>query len=308
MPAPMLALGALRKNGQDGLVRWLATSAGLAAIVIAVGARLGPGPALADEPSAMDDLGLTEADALAQELGIPFRAVRFADFAVVSDLPSDRLHVHGETLAQAAADFIEAISMLGIEAQTPAHPLTVVMFSDHREFVEFAARADGVDAHWMGGYYASGTNRAVMYDDVGGPEFVAASGDGAAPADIAEQAARATREKIRHEVAHLLAFNCGVQSRSIDHPLWFTEGLAESFARGALSGASPARRTARHEDDPVRAFYEQSRLMVDAMIDQDPSQIAALLRAAPEGLASSPAEFSAVSAVGGGARLEPTPP
>lgn len=292
----------------DSLVRWGATTGGAAALVIMVGARLGPGPALAEEPTERSALGLSEADALADELGIPFRAVRYADFAVVSDLPSDRLHVHGETLAQAAEDFTEAMSRLGIETWRPAQALTVVIFSDHRDFVEFARRADGVDAHWMGGYYASGSNRAVMYDDLGGPDFIEAASTGMPSAAVAEQAARATREKIRHEAAHLLAFNCGVQSRVAAHPLWLTEGLAESFARGALSGGGAGCADLRHEGDPVRAFYEQSRALVDTLVDQDPGRIAGLLRGVPGTVAAGPAPGATVSAVDGGARLEPTPP
>lgn len=292
----------------DTLVRWSATTGGAAALVIIVGARLGPGPALAEEPTERSALGLSEADALADELGIPFRAVRYADFAVVSDLSTDRLHVHGETLAEAASDFSEAMSRLGIETWRPAHALTVVIFSDHREFVEFARRADGVDAHWMGGYYASGSNRAVMYDDLGGPDFIQAAATGMPSAEVAEQAARATREKIRHEAAHLLAFNCGVQSRVAEHPLWLTEGLAESFARGALSGGETGCAHLRSESDPVRAFYEQSRALVDTLVDQDPGRVAGLLRGAPVTIAPEPGTGATVSALGGGARLDPTPP
>lgn len=275
-----------------GPLRWFGTTGLIAAVVVAIGARLGPGPALADEGFDPNDARLDEAAALASDLGIPFRAVRFADFAVVSDLPSDRLDVHGATLAEAGSDFFEAMSRLGLETHRPARPLIVVIFSDHREFVAFAQRADGVEAHWMGGYYASGSNHAVMYDDLGGPEFLQAADQGLCPGEVRAQAARATREKIRHEAAHLLAFNCGVQSRTGDHPLWLTEGLAESFARGALSGSPGQSATARHDDDPVRAFYEQSRAAVDAIVHSDPARLAEYLRSARAAFAvGAPAAF-----------------
>jgi hypothetical protein len=46
---------------------------------------------------------------------------------------------------------------------------------------------------------------------------------------LGEQALLSSEAKTIHEAVHLLAFNCGVQSRAIAYPFWVTEGLATGF-------------------------------------------------------------------------------
>jgi hypothetical protein len=43
------------------------------------------------------------------------------------------------------------------------------------------------------------------------------------------QVAAQNNSKTMHEAAHQVAFNLGIQKRSVDYPLWFSEGLACSF-------------------------------------------------------------------------------
>ncbi len=46
---------------------------------------------------------------------------------------------------------------------------------------------------------------------------------------LASEASYAADAKTIHEATHLLAFNCGVQSRAHHYPFWITEGLATTF-------------------------------------------------------------------------------
>lgn len=46
---------------------------------------------------------------------------------------------------------------------------------------------------------------------------------------IESEARAASESKMIHEAIHLLAFNCGVQSRAHEYPFWLTEGLAMAF-------------------------------------------------------------------------------
>ncbi len=292
------------REGARPALRWLATACGVAAVVVALGLRLGPGPALAED--AARDQAFAEIEALVNGLGMPFRAAPFGPFVVISDLPSDALELHGATLVEAARDFDVALDRLGIQAPPATGPLVVLIFAEHREFLEFAARHDAVDAHWMGGYFSPGAERIALYDDRRSPAFVAAARDSTCSASVLEQAEVATRLKLRHEAAHLLAFARGIQPAHGAEPLWLVEGFAESFARGALSGSLTPPTPEAHETDPVRAFYERSRAAVDAMVLADPLRLGAMLRSGrdigPSG------DIAAVSTVTPSAKLDPTPP
>lgn len=46
---------------------------------------------------------------------------------------------------------------------------------------------------------------------------------------LREQVEAASITKTIHEATHLIAFNCGLQSRAHQYPFWLTEGLATSF-------------------------------------------------------------------------------
>lgn len=51
------------------------------------------------------------------------------------------------------------------------------------------------------------------------------------------QARQSTEAKTIHEAIHLIAFNCGLQSRSHQFPFWLTEGLAASFETENATGS-----------------------------------------------------------------------
>ncbi len=246
----------------------------------------------------------------------PLRQVRTRWFVLWTDAPLDRAAELADTLDLAAERFLKRSDAFGLPVAAPTQPLVCVFFSRHTDFLRFASAQDGVDASWMGGYYAAGANRVVAYDDASGAEFSAALA--ACPAETPEGRARreallteawdATREKLLHEAAHLLAFNTGLQTPSVAYPAWLTEGIAESFARGSLGG-SPARPGAAHSHvacaaspvsrpeypdpksrpDEIDSFYAGSLSLVDSMLTADPGALAALLR----DVRSSPSEAHA---------------
>jgi hypothetical protein len=149
----------------------------------------------------------------------------------------------------------------------------------------------------MGGYYASAARHVAVYDDAGSPAFLEGARLGVPAPELGRQASSATRQKLRHEVAHLLVFAVADLPDQSRVPAWLTEGLAESFARGALSGETVA---SPNPDslDAVRAFYERSRARVDAIAITDPSRLGALLRGDVDAPADTPSDAATVSAVG----------
>lgn len=63
---------------------------------------------------------------------------------------------------------------LGVPMIEPEQKLACVLIQDHDRFEAFALAQDGIEARWMGGYYATHTNRVVFYDTETAPDFVRA--------------------------------------------------------------------------------------------------------------------------------------
>jgi len=169
---------------------------------------------------------------------------RTARFVIRGDIGRADAAQVGAWLEQVAEVFDAEARALGFEPRAIAAPLTVVFLRDRETFITFARERDLIDASRMGGYYAPAGNRVVLYDDRSTESFAAAlaSPDPAERAAAARDASRATRRKIAHEAAHLLAFNTGVQERGVEYPGWFTEGLAERVAARAMNEAPRASR------------------------------------------------------------------
>jgi hypothetical protein len=82
------------------------------------------------------------------------------------------------------------------------------------------------------GYYSQRTNRVAMYDLTGADALP--QGARVTSADhinriLARPQAERTVATIVHEATHQLAFNCGLQARYADIPLWVSEGIAVFF-------------------------------------------------------------------------------
>lgn len=63
---------------------------------------------------------------------------------------------------------------LGLPMVEPDSKLQCVLIQDHDRFEAFALGQDGIEAGWMGGYYATHTNRVVFYDTETAPAFARA--------------------------------------------------------------------------------------------------------------------------------------
>ncbi len=115
---------------------------------------------------------------------------------------------------------------LGIDR--PDWPLVAVVFSNRNDYARYTAGDAGPEAAASArGYYSVRTNRMVMYD-------LSAEGN-ARPVRSVEDVNRRMAlalgnvSTIVHEATHQIAFNCGLQRRFADNPLWLTEGMATYF-------------------------------------------------------------------------------
>jgi hypothetical protein len=90
----------------------------------------------------------------------------------------------------------------------PEFPLVSLVLKDRADFLRFAEAEIGTMAESVIGYYHLGTNRMITFNV---PNFERNSAT------------------IIHEATHQLAYNCGLQRRYADNPLWVGEGLATYF-------------------------------------------------------------------------------
>jgi hypothetical protein len=131
----------------------------------------------------------------------------------------------------------------GFELQDPEWPLVSQVFNSKAAFSHYTRPELGDATASISGYYSLRTNRVSMYDLTGV--------DGRLPARqtrahinrlLSRPQAERTVATIIHEATHQLAFNCGLQTRFADIPLWVSEGVAIYFETPDL-GSSKAWRT-----------------------------------------------------------------
>jgi len=193
-------------------------------------------------------------DAALKQLGPGAWETETDHFVIVSNASRSWTRQRGAILERAYKEVHRFGGKLGIRTNPPESKLLCVLLSDHAEYEAIAQAHDGVRASWVAGYYASDSNRIVFYDDSTGPAFVEARSHiedlrkqvaaGVANAKEADEAQKvlsdqldkiaaavnaASTAKTVHEATHLVAYNCGIQSRARQAPFWFTEGLATNF-------------------------------------------------------------------------------
>jgi hypothetical protein len=121
----------------------------------------------------------------------------------------------------------------GLSIREPEFPLVVQVFSDWPGYAE-ASRDDlpgGVGN--IIGYYSLRTNRVNMFDLTGAEALRGQERRRGSLRDInamlSQPAAIPLVSTIVHEATHQIAFNCGLQTRYADIPLWLCEGMAVYF-------------------------------------------------------------------------------
>lgn len=94
------------------------------------------------------------------------------------------------------------------ELPEPRFPLVGLVLADHGEFLKYAEAEIGATAKHLIGYYNLESNRMTTFNVPDWERNVAT---------------------IIHEATHQLAYNCGLQRRFADNPMWVSEGLAMFF-------------------------------------------------------------------------------
>jgi hypothetical protein len=121
----------------------------------------------------------------------------------------------------------------GLELREPEFPLVVLIFTQ-RDAYDAASREDlpgGVGN--IIGYYSLRTNRVNMFDLTGAEALRGQDRRRGSLRELnqtlSQPAAVPLVSTIVHEATHQIAFNCGLQTRYADLPLWLLEGMAVYF-------------------------------------------------------------------------------
>jgi hypothetical protein len=120
----------------------------------------------------------------------------------------------------------------GLAVQEPEFPLPILLFADRAGY-DAASREDlpGGTGNIVG-FYSLRSNRVNMFD-LTGVEAVRGGNRRGSIREInqmlSQPAAVPLVSTIVHEATHQIAFNCGLQTRYADNPLWQCEGMAVYF-------------------------------------------------------------------------------
>lgn len=135
----------------------------------------------------------------------------------------------------------------GFKLTEPKFPLVAILFEDKNSYEQFAKSELGAAGESILGYYSLGTNRMTLYDLTGVESLRAPNDRRGSAAQINLMLSRPEAERavatVIHEATHQIAFNCGLQTRFADIPLWVSEGIAVYFETPDLNSAKGWRNT-----------------------------------------------------------------
>ena len=182
-----------------------------------------------DEPFALFDADQLEEQLLA-ELPAGFRVHRSTHYVVCYNTTQSYAQWTSALLERLQKAFLAFWKNKGCSVEAPKQPLIVLVFADQQSYAQYARRDLGAAANSVIGYYSPESNRILMYDLTGMQALHAADSARGSKADVYALLTLPEAEPlvatIVHEAAHQISFNCQLQTRLADNPLWLSEGLA----------------------------------------------------------------------------------
>ncbi len=185
----------------------------------------------------LDKKQLTER--LLQELGPDFQSHDSKHYVVVFNTTRKYAIWTSSLLERLQKGFLAFWKKRGCKVRPPESPLVVLIFNNRTSYIKHAKAELGAGAGNAIGYYSFQTNRIVMYDLTGSQAVRRGNTKRGSLKDIS--ALLQTREAeplvatIIHEATHQISFNCGLQTRYVDNPIWLSEGMAVYFETPNLS-------------------------------------------------------------------------
>ena len=148
------------------------------------------------------------------ELPDGFRVFRTHDYVIVHNTTNDYVRKVGTLFQQLHRGFFTYWKNQRWELPEPRFPMVALVFATREDFLRHAKQEIGDTAMNVIGYYHLSNNRMTTYQVPNLERNVAT---------------------IIHEATHQLAYNCGMQTRFADNPMWVSEGLAMYFESPDIS-------------------------------------------------------------------------
>jgi hypothetical protein len=154
----------------------------------------------------------------------------------------------------------------GLALREPEFPLPVVVFANRQQY-DAASRPDlPAGTGSIIGYYSLRSNRVNMFDLTGTEAVRGSAGtrNGGSRRGsmreinqmLSQPAAVPLVATIVHEATHQITFNCGLQTRYADIPLWLCEGMAVYFEAPDLSSTRGWRGIGRVNYPRLETFHD----------------------------------------------------
>jgi Protein of unknown function (DUF1570) len=179
---------------------------------------------------------LTQAEAgkkLLGELPAGFELYTTAHYVICHDTSRAYAQWVGALYERLYSGFMNYWKNRGFKIHDPELPLLVLVFATRDGYIKHVQPELSDSASAIIAFYSLRSNRVTMYD-LTGVDSLRRSGDRRGSvaeinAMLARPEAEAMVATVVHEATHQLAFNCGLQTRFADIPLWVLEGLAVYF-------------------------------------------------------------------------------
>jgi uncharacterized protein DUF1570 len=148
----------------------------------------------------------------------------------------------------------------GFELEEPEFPLPVLVFNDRQSYDRLSRDDLPAGVGNIVGYYSLRSNRVNMFDLTGAEALRGAGSHRGSMREInqmlSQPAAVPLVATIVHEATHQIAFNCGLQTRFADIPLWLCEGMAVYFEAPDLASTRGWRGIGRVNYPRLTTFRE----------------------------------------------------
>jgi hypothetical protein len=175
----------------------------------------------------------------------------------------------------------------GFELKEPEFPLAVMVFNDRGTYDRFSRDDLPAGVGNIIGFYSLRSNRVNMFDLTGVEALRGAGSHRGSMREINQMLSQPDAvplvATIVHEATHQIAFNCGLQTRYADIPLWLCEGMAVYFEAPDLASTRGWRGIGRVNYPRLTTFRENlsrweagalERLVADDRRLRDPRQAA----------------------------------
>ena len=167
---------------------------------------------ITERSSNEDELRPLTADEMAarmkEEMPAGFSVYQTAHYVIVHNTNEKYVRQVGLLFEQLYKGFYSFWKNQRWKLPKPKYPLVALVLADRGDFLKHAGTEVGDTAELVIGYYHLSSNRMTTFNMPNLERNVAT---------------------IIHEATHQLAYNCGVQQRFADNPMWVSEGLAMFF-------------------------------------------------------------------------------